>query len=115
MHIASARNRHARAWRDHMSPKTGRGSAATTGDEAASTAGTAAARPEPRAGRSRARARRPMPLRSFAQATGARALEPQGPADTEPVMRSFHLRVGLVERAKATADGAQHRAYGTAI
>ncbi len=54
-------------------------------------------------------------MRNFAEATGSRSLEPQGPADTEPLMRSFHLRVGVVERAKATADGVQHRAYGTAI
>lgn len=56
-----------------------------------------------------------MALQTFAQAVGARSFEPHGDADNDGVPRSFHLTVGDVERAKATADGVQHRAYGTQI
>jgi hypothetical protein len=57
----------------------------------------------------------PMPLRTLAQALDAHPFEPHGEADNDPLTRSFHLRVGVVERAKATSDGIQHRAYGTEL
>lgn len=52
---------------------------------------------------------------TLAEALEIRPTQSHGPADEESVTRSFHLRVGDVERAKATADGIQHRAYGTPL
>jgi hypothetical protein len=54
-------------------------------------------------------------LRTLTQAMGARSFEPRGEADDKPLTRSFQLVVGVVERAKATADGIQHRTYDTAL
>jgi hypothetical protein len=46
---------------------------------------------------------------------GARPFEPRDDSDEKPLTRSFQLVVGVVERAKATADGIQHRTYDTAL
>jgi hypothetical protein len=56
-----------------------------------------------------------MPLQTLAQAIGARDYQPRGDVDDERMTRSFHLRVGVIERAKAAATGVEHRAYGTPI
>jgi hypothetical protein len=56
-----------------------------------------------------------MPMLTLAQALAARSFEPRAEGDNDRLTRSFHLTVGDVERAKATADGVQHRAYGTDI
>jgi hypothetical protein len=52
---------------------------------------------------------------TLAEALDARMFEPRGEVDGKRLTRSFHLTVGDVERAKATAAGIQHRAYDTDI
>jgi hypothetical protein len=45
----------------------------------------------------------------------ARTFTVREAGDEDPVTRSFQLVVGVVERAKAVADGIQHRAYDTPL
>ena len=52
-------------------------------------------------------------MRTFAEMVKTRPTTERGPKDNDTVTRSFLLPVGLVERVRATADGIQHRAYGT--
>src|SRR5215469_16334702 len=54
-------------------------------------------------------------LKTFAEHLGSRAYEPRGPQDDKRQIRSFSLPTGVVERLRATADGIQHMAYGTAL
>jgi hypothetical protein len=56
-----------------------------------------------------------MPLETLAQAMGARDYQPRGDVDDERMTRSFHLRVGVIERARAASSGVEHMAYGTPI
>jgi len=56
-----------------------------------------------------------LPLKTFAQAVEARDYEPHGHVDDARMTRSFHLRVGVVERARAASVGVEHKAYGTPI
>jgi hypothetical protein len=57
--------------------------------------------------------RRPARMKTFSETVKARETTESGPKDKDMVTRSFLLPVGLVERVRATADGIQHRAYGT--
>jgi hypothetical protein len=54
-------------------------------------------------------------LRTLSDAMGARPFVPRDEGDDKPLTRSFQLVVGVVERAKATADGIQHRTYDTEL
>jgi len=100
-----------------MPPKTGTAAAAPQDSGKAAPRKAAPRTPTRSAQRpgSRAAAGEPMPMLTLTQAVGARAFESRGDADNKPLTRSFHLTVGDVERAKATSDGVQHRAYGTDI
>jgi hypothetical protein len=52
-------------------------------------------------------------LQTFAEHTGSRPFTPRAASDEARQIRSFSLDTGLVERLRATADGIQHKAYGT--
>jgi hypothetical protein len=97
---------------DHMPPKTGTAATAPADSGKAPASKPARAARKPAARRSAAA---PESIRTLAQMVGARGFESHGEADNQGLTRSFHLTVGDVERAKATSDGVQHRAYGTAI
>jgi hypothetical protein len=57
-----------------------------------------------------------MPLQTLAQAMGADGYHPNaGDLDGERMTRSYHLSVGVVEMARATSVGVEHKAYGTPI
>ena len=85
-------------------------------DTASTTAASARGKADQAASRSRSRrAADAMPLQTLAQYIGARDYEPRGAVDDERATRSFHLPVGLIERAKATSTGVQHKAYDTDI
>jgi hypothetical protein len=66
-------------------------------------------------GRRSSRSQSPDQLRTLAQFMGARSYQARGEVDDERMTRSFHLPVGLIERARAASTGVEHRAYGTPI
>lgn len=73
---------------------------------------------QPAARRRTTRSRGAVPsaeLQTLAQALGVRDFQVRGAADEDKMTRSFHLPVGLVERARAASTGVEHRAYGTPI
>lgn len=81
--------------------------------ESASTASQPASRRA--SARTRAGRGTDQPLQTFAEAVGAREYQPHGSVDDERMTRSFHLRVGVIERARAASVGVEHKAYGTDI
>ena len=89
------------------SPRTAR-AAASTGKPSS---------PRQAAARSRARGDQgeAAALKTLSEALGARPFQPRSDNDNDPLTRSFQLVVGVVERAKATADGIQHRTYDTPL
>lgn len=98
-----------------MPPKTGTAATAPAGSSKAVPARKAAPRRSaPAAGASAAPASvGPASPLELLRSLSIRSVEPRSEADNQRLTRSFHLTVGAVERAKATADGIQHRAYGT--
>lgn len=95
-----------------MPPRTSRSARATTGPD--KDAGQATkAKP---AGRGTGPAEdSDVALQTLSQFLDARPFTPRSPSDEDPLTRSFQLVVGVVERAKATADGIQHRTYDTTL
>jgi hypothetical protein len=88
--------------------------ASTADTGSAGTASQPASRREPARSRGGRKADQP-PLQTLAQAMGARDYQPRGDVDDERMTRSFHLRVGVIERARAASVGVEHKAYGTDI
>ena len=88
--------------------------ASTTAAAAADNAGQPAPRARSRSTAASRRTADKMPLQTLAQFMDA-DYEPRGHADDVRMTRSFHLRTGVVERARAASTGVQHKAYDTQI
>jgi hypothetical protein len=92
--------------------------AKTKAADAAPGTGMRASARQPAAGRSRSPSRAraataPLDFATFSEALGARPTEVTAPGDDKKTMRSFNLRVGEIERLKATLSMIQARTYGS--